>query len=199
MNTRKDVRARVFHSFADEARAERDYWKSLSPSERLDMMWQLAIDAWSFTGDRSAESRLPRLLSAFIENNVEFLVVGGYAMAAHRLPRATKDLDLWVRPSAENAEHVLQALDAFGAPRHGLTAADLEKSGTIYQVGVPPNRVDVITTVDGVEFENAWKDRAEIDVDGIRIPVISRIHLIANKRSVGRPQDLLDADLLESE
>lgn len=138
------------------------------------------------------------ILSAFIEAGVEFLVVGGYAMAAHRLPRATKDLDLWVRPSPENAKRVLSALDAFGAPRHDLTASDLETQGTIYQVGVPPNRVDVITVVEGVQFENAWRDRAEVDIDGLRIPVIGKTHLIANKRTVRRPQDLLDADLLES-
>jgi hypothetical protein len=138
------------------------------------------------------------ILSTFIGEGVEFLVVGGYALAAHRLPRATKDLDLWVRPSPDNAVRVLRALDRFGAPRHGLTAADLEADGTIYQVGVPPNRVDVITTVDGVEFAAAWHERAEIDVDGIHIPVIGRGHLIVNKRTVGRPQDLVDADLLES-
>jgi hypothetical protein len=138
------------------------------------------------------------ILSAFIEAEVEFLVVGGYAMAAHRLPRATKDLDLWVRPSPENAKHVLYALDAFGAPRHGLTASDLETEGTIYQVGAPPNRVDVITVVEGVQFEDAWRERAEVDIDGLRIPVIGKTHLIANKRTVRRPQDLLDADLLES-
>ena len=119
-------------------------------------------------------------------------------MAAHRFPRATKDLDLWVRPCAENAKLVLQALDAFGAPRHELTASDLETAGTIYQVGVPPNRVDVITVVEGVQFEDAWRDRTEVDIDGLQIPVIGRTHLIANKRTVGRPQDLLDADLLES-
>ena len=119
-------------------------------------------------------------------------------MAAHRLPRATKDLDLWVRPSADNAKRVLGALDAFGAPRHGLTATDLETEGTIYQVGVPPNRIDVITVVEGVQFENVWKDRVEVDIDGLRIPVIGKLHLIANKRTVRRPQDLLDADLLES-
>lgn len=138
------------------------------------------------------------LLSAFIDGRVEFLVVGGYAMAAHRLPRATKDLDLWVRPSAENAPRVLQALDAFGAPRHGLTQMDLQTEGTIYQVGVPPNRVDVITVVDGVDFEDAWRERATVEIEGLRIPVIGRSHLIVNKRTVGRPQDLLDADLLES-
>jgi hypothetical protein len=139
------------------------------------------------------------ILSVFIEQKVEFLVVGGYAMAAHRLPRATKNLDLWVRPTAENAARVLRALDAFGASRHGLTLEDLQTEGTIYQVGVPPNRVDVITLVEGVAFESAWSDRIEVDIDGIRIPVIGRTHLIANKRRVGRPQDLIDADLLESE
>lgn len=138
------------------------------------------------------------LLSAFIDANVEFLVVGGYAMAVHRLPRATKDLDLWVRPSADNAPRVLKALDAFGAPRHGLTEADLRTAGTIYQVGVPPNRVDLITVVDGVRFEDAWRDRTSVEIEGLRIPVIGRVHLILNKRTVGRPQDLLDADLLES-
>ena len=138
------------------------------------------------------------ILSAFIEAKVDFLVVGGYAMAAHRLPRATKDLGLWVRPSPENANRVLNALDAFGAPRHGLTASDLETEGTIYQVGVPPNRVDVITLVEGVQFENAWRERTEVEIDGLRIPVIGKTHLIANKRTVRRPQDLLDADLLES-
>ncbi len=138
------------------------------------------------------------MLSAFIAAGVDFLVVGGYAMAAHRLPRATKDLDLWVRPSGENARRVLEALDTFGAPRQGLTADDLQTEGTIYQVGVPPNRVDVITIVDGVQFEDAWRDRIEILVDGLRLPVISKTHLILNKRTVGRPQDLLDADLLES-
>ena len=138
------------------------------------------------------------MLSAFIEQGVEFLVVGGYAMAAHHWPRATKDLDLWVRPSAENGDRVLLALDAFGAPRRGLTAADLEVEGTIYQVGVPPNRIDVITTVDGVEFADAWVDRLNVEIDGLTVPVIGRRALIANKRTVARPQDLVDADLLES-
>lgn len=138
------------------------------------------------------------LLSTFIDASVEFLVVGGYAMAAHRLPRATKDLDVWVRPSPENARCVLRALDAFGAPRHELTETDLQTEGTIYQVGVPPNRVDIITEVEGVGFDDAWRDRREVEIEGLRIPVIGRAHLILNKRTVRRPQDLVDADLLES-
>ena len=95
------------------------------------------------------------MLFAFSEGHVEFLVVGGYALAAHRLPRATKDLNLWVRPTADNGARVLLALDAFGVPRHGLTVADLEREGTISQVGVPPNRIDVTTTIDGVRFDDA--------------------------------------------
>lgn len=137
-------------------------------------------------------------MSAFIDASVEFLVVGGYAMAAHRLPRATKDLDLWVRPGADNAPRVLHALDAFGAPRHGLTESDLCTDGLIYQVGVPPNRVDVLTMVDGVTFEDAWRARVIVDIDGLRVPVIGRAHLVLNKRTVARPQDLLDADMLEA-
>jgi hypothetical protein len=132
-----------------------------------------------------------------IEQKVEFLVVGGYAMAAHGLPRATKDIDLWVHAFPENARRVLRALDDFGAPRHGLTPADLEIPGTIYQVGVPPNRIDIITLVEGVNFEDAWLHRIEVDIAGLRIPVIGKSDLIANKRTVGRPQDLVDADLLE--
>jgi hypothetical protein len=93
---------------------------------------------------------------------------------------------------------VLRALERFGAPKHGVTESDLESGGTIYQVGVPPNRVDVITTVDGVDFGTAWPARAEIDLDGLRIPVIGRRELIANERTVGRPQDLVDAGVLES-
>ena len=80
-------------------------------------------------------------------------------MAAHQLPRATKDPDIWVRPSAENAQRVLHSLIRFGAPLHGLTEKDLATEGTIYQVGIPPNRVDLITAVDGVEFESAWIQR----------------------------------------
>ena len=138
------------------------------------------------------------LLSVFLDAQVEFLVVGGYAMAAHRLPRATKDLDLWVRPAVDNARRALRAIDAFGAPRHGLSEVDLQTEGTIYQIGVPPNRVDVITVIDGVRFDDAWRNRTTVEIEGLRVPVIGRAHLVLNKRTVGRPQDLLDADLLES-
>jgi hypothetical protein len=162
------------------------------------MVRQLTIDAGPSPESALLNPDFRDILSAFIGSKVEFLVVGGYTVAAHRLPRATKGLHIWVRPSPENGERVLNALDAFGAARHDLSASDLATEGTIYQVGVPPNRIDVLTLVEGVQFQDAWRDRSQIDIEGLLIPVIGKTHLITNKRTVRRPQDLLDADLLDS-
>src|SRR6266404_869739 len=99
------------------------------------------------------------LLAAFNARGVEFLIVGAHALAAHGLVRATKDLDVWVRPDRENAPRVLAALQDFGAPLHDLTAADLVRPGVIFQIGVEPIRIDVLTAIDGVEFVDAWAQR----------------------------------------
>jgi hypothetical protein len=138
------------------------------------------------------------MLSALSAEGVEYLVVGAYALAAHGLPRATGDIDFWVRPSAENAERVLAALHAFGAPIQGLTRDDLERAGTVYQIGVAPRRVDLLTSIDGVEFDDAWPRRVVRDVDGMPVPVLSREDLLRNKRATNRPKDKLDADWLEN-
>jgi hypothetical protein len=137
------------------------------------------------------------LLSAFTAQGVEFLVVGAHALAAHGHVRATKDLDVWVRPSAENARRVIAALKAFGAPLHDLTIEDLTRRGVIFQIGVAPVRVDVITSIDGVEFETAWPDRLMTTLGDQQVPVLSRHHLIANKKASGRLQDLADVEVLE--
>ncbi len=137
------------------------------------------------------------MLSALNEEGVEYLVVGGYALAAHGLPRATKDIDIWVRPTAANATCALKALTRFGAPLHGLTADDLATEGTIFQIGVAPQRIDVITSIDGVEFEDAWSSRDVACMDGIEFAVIGRVALVRNKRASGRPQDLADVARLE--
>jgi hypothetical protein len=126
-----------------------------------------------------------------------YLLVGGYAVAFHAQPRFTKDLDVWVEPDSANAARVYQALGQFGAPLHELTVADLERPGTIFQMGVPPNRIDIVTTIDGVEFSEAWPDRAETRYGDQVVPVIGRPQLIKNKRASGRPQDLLDLEVLE--
>lgn len=129
----------------------------------------------------------------------EFLVVGGYALAAHDNPRATKDIDIWVRPTLENAERVWSALARYGAPMHELTVADLSVPGLIFQLGVPPQRIDILTVIAGVTFDEAWPNRiTSTDPEtGVQYQVIGKAELIANKRAVGRPQDLVDVDHLE--
>jgi hypothetical protein len=138
------------------------------------------------------------MLSALSAEGVEYLLVGAYAMAVHGVPRATGDIDVWVRPSPDNADRVLRALVRFGAPLGDLRAADLAREGTVFQVGVAPNRVDVMTAIDGVTFDEAWRRRITSTIEGLTIPVISREDLIRNKRSTGRSQDQADADRLEN-
>ena len=138
-------------------------------------------------------------MNAFIAEGVEFLVVGAYALAVHGIPRATGDLDLHVHSTPDNAARVFNALKAFGAPLSDLTEKDLSTPGTVYQIGLSPNRIDVLTLIDGVSFDQAWENRIDIDVDGIIIPVIGRQDLIRNKRAVGRPQDLVDVERLLEE
>lgn len=139
------------------------------------------------------------MLSALSDEQAEFLVVGAYAVAVHGVPRATADLDLWVRPSAANAARVWQALARFGAPMSSLGLEDLQAAGVVVQIGVAPRRIDLLTSIDGVEFDDAWANRRDVEVEGLRVPVIGRRHLITNKRAVGRPQDLADVARLEAE
>lgn len=120
-------------------------------------------------------------------------------MAAHGIPRATVDLDLWVRASPENAPRVIAALHAFGAPltAHGVTREDFEHAGTVYRLGLPPNRIDLITRISGVEFDEAWASRIITTIGDLEIPVIGREPLLANERACGRDEDLIDVRLLE--
>ncbi len=143
-------------------------------------------------------SDLTDLLHEFNENRVEYLIVGAHALAAYGHVRATKYLDVWVRPERENAERVLSALTKFGAPLHGLSRADLVEQGTIFQIGVPPLRIDIITSIDDVEFAEAWPDRLETTFGNEPVSVISLHHLIRNKRAAGRLQDLADIEQLEA-
>ncbi len=127
----------------------------------------------------------------------EYLLVGGYALAVHGLPRFTKDLDVWVRASPDNARRVHAALERFGAPMGELGVRDLESEGIVFQIGIPPNRIDVLTAIDGVSFSGAWAERVPAPYGDVAVTVISRRHLVQNKRATGRPQDALDADALE--
>lgn len=139
------------------------------------------------------------MLSAFAAEGVEFLVVGAYALAAHGIPRATGDLDFWVRRTADNADRVLLALAKFGAPTEQITREDLLTPELVLQFGIEPNRIDVLTSIDGVEFDEAWPKRIVARLDDVDVPLLGLAELIRNKRAVGRPRDLADVAQLEAE
>jgi hypothetical protein len=139
------------------------------------------------------------MLAALSDESAEFLVVGAYAMAAHGYPRATGDMDIWIRPSSENAERVWRALKRFKAPMRNLTIDDLTVPEIVFQIGLAPCRIDVLTSIDGVDFEEAWQRRRRIEVDGQPLAVLSIEDLIRNKRASRRPKDQADAAWLESE
>jgi hypothetical protein len=139
------------------------------------------------------------ILAALLDAGARFLVVGAHAMAAHGVPRGTQDLDIWVDPTPTNAQHVCQAMAAFGAPLSsiGVTAADFTKPERVVQIGLPPNRIDVLTGISGVaRFEDAWASRMVVQVRGRQVPFLGRAALIVNKRAAGRPKDLADLHAL---
>lgn len=136
------------------------------------------------------------MLSAFEDEKVEYLVVGAYALAAHGAPRATGDLDLWIRPTPENVDRTFSALEAFGAPTHELTVSDLADPDLVFQVGVEPRRIDILSSITGVSFAEAWREREQVEINGLSLPVLGRAQLIENKRALGRNQDLADIERL---
>lgn len=129
----------------------------------------------------------------------EVVIVGAHALAVHGVPRATGDLDVLVRPTVDNAHRVLQALRCFGAPvdEHRLSVEDLTRTGTVYQVGLPPRRIDLLTEISGVSFDEAWQTRMEVEIEGRLVSFLGREALIKNKRAAGRDKDLADVRLLE--
>jgi hypothetical protein len=139
------------------------------------------------------------ILSVFSDEKVEYLLVGAYALAAHGFVRATGDIDLWARPSLENAKRVMRALARFGAPLSEVSVEDFRDPGIVFQMGIAPRRIDILTMIDGVDFDEAWQDRKEIEVDGLPVHVISKLHLAKNKESTGRPQDKVDLEWLKSQ
>jgi len=131
------------------------------------------------------------------DNGVRYLVIGGYAVAFHGHPRYTKDMDVWIAMDAENAANMVKALDQFGFASLGLQAADFLTRDQIIQLGYPPNRIDVITTATGVDFETCYAARVQADVNGLLVNFIDRESLKRNKIAAGRHQDLADVEHLE--
>jgi hypothetical protein len=141
------------------------------------------------------------LLFEFSDGGVEFLLVGAFAVAFHGVPRATGDMDVFVRPSPENAKRVHEALARFGAPLDsaGVVPADFETPGMVYQMGLPPRRIDVLTEISGVSFDEAWDSRDLVELDGRIIAVIGREELLRNKQASGRPKDIADVSRLRND
>lgn len=138
------------------------------------------------------------MLQCLAEEDVKFLLVGAYALAAHGYPRATMDIDIWVRPSPENAAAVLRAVQKFGAPLHGLTLVDLQKDDTVFQIGVAPRRIDILTGASGLRFDEAFQHSSPIEIEGVQLRIPSIDDLIRNKRASGRTKDLADVEALEA-
>ena len=136
------------------------------------------------------------MLQVLLDHGVKFLLVGAYALGAHGFPRATGDIDIWVEPSGENSARVYRSMVAFGAPLHEIDEATFATPGIVFQIGVAPRRIDIITTISGVGFTEAYEHSQIVEIEGMRIPILSLDDLIRNKRATGRDKDRLDADRL---
>ena len=137
------------------------------------------------------------MLQILLDNEVKFLIVGAYAMGAYGYPRATGDFDIWVEASPENSKKIYKSLSEFGVPMSDITEDTFTEKGIIFQIGVAPRRIDIITHIDGVIFQEAYKSRVNIEIENLSIPFISKENLIKNKQSTGREKDKLDADYLK--
>lgn len=131
------------------------------------------------------------------DNNVRYLVVGGYALAVHGYPRYTKDIDIWIESSLDNAIQLLRALDQFGFGSLGLKETDFLVKDQVIQLGYPPNRIDILTTLSGIRFEECYDKRLTVEIDGVKIYFIDRDSFLKNKKASGRLQDLADLEKLE--
>jgi len=134
------------------------------------------------------------LLRAFVDADVHFMIVGAYALALHGRPRATGDLDIWIDATPENARRIMQALGAFGAPLAEISEQDFARPGVVYQIGVAPGRIDLLTELSGLTFAEAWADRVHSSFGPVEVDFIGRESFIRNKRAVGRAKDLGGVD-----
>ena len=137
------------------------------------------------------------ILSALCDAKAEFLVVGAYALASHGLVRATSDIDIWVNPTVQNAERVVNALLEFGAPLEQIEPSAFTAEDQVVQLGIAPVRVDLLTGLTGLTFVEAWERREQVTLEGIEVPVLCLKDLATNKRATGRPQDLADLKWIE--
>jgi len=137
------------------------------------------------------------ILQILLKNEVKFLVVGAYAMAAYGYPRATGDFDMWVDTTSENSKKIYKSLSKFGAPLSEITDKTFTEKGIVFQIGVAPRRIDIITHIDGVTFYDAYQNKEIIEIENMKIPFLSKTNLIKNKKATGRKKDKLDIEYLQ--
>ena len=137
------------------------------------------------------------MLQCLSDASVEFMLVGAYALAAHGYPRSTMDIDIWVRASPENAQKVLRALSCFGAPQLNLQLEDLLRDDTVFQIGVAPRRIDLLTGLSGLEFSEVYERAVRVGIEGLQVYLPTIEDLIVNKQATGRAQDLADLEVLQ--
>lgn len=181
-----------FKSFEESERANRRYYAGLTPQQRLDILFD------SIAAHRDEQNEAAKGLREFIgllnSEGVKYVVVGGYAVAFHGRPRFTDHMDFFVEPSGENSQKMENAVRRFGFSGTGLRAAGFQRPDSIIQLGLPPNRIDLLTAIDAVEFQEAWENRIEAEIDGAPINFISKNLLLKNKAATGRAQDKADIE-----
>jgi predicted nucleotidyltransferase len=135
-------------------------------------------------------------IELLIKNKAEYLIVGGYAVGIHGHPRYTGDLDIWLNPTPQNAELILKSVNEFGFSSFNLSQSDFTKAGNVIQLGYPPLRIDLLTEIDGVAFEECFKNRKEVLIEDLKVNFISHDDLLKNKKATGRPRDIDDIENL---
>jgi hypothetical protein len=172
-----------------------EFWMTQTPVERLTALAVLR-DRYARLKRMDIQPDFKDFIALLNQHQVAYLVVGGFAVAQHGYPRFTADIDFWVKPDAENANRVVSALGDFGFAGPDISVADFIKTNHVVQLGYPPNRIDLLTSVTGLEFDECWKDRQTIEFEGVTIAFLSLKHLKLNKRLVGRKKDELDLENL---
>ena len=155
------------------------------------MLWKPSGENTT-VGNMALTQDFKSFIASLNENDVRYLIVGGYAVAFHGHPRYTKDLDIWIDPAVENIDKLLEALSQFGFGSLGLKAEDFEDPDDLIQLGLPPNRIDLFTALKGVAFDACYQAKVDIEIDEITAHVIDLYNLKNNKKATGRPQDIPD-------
>ena len=182
---------------SEQAAADLAYWLGRPMAERIAAVEVLRQQAFGAKARAMLNSDFKEFAELLNANAVEYLVVGGYALAAHGHPRYTGDIDFWVSHDAANIERLLKVLQAFGFGSLGLTADNFD-ADTVVQLGQPPRRIDLLTGIDGVDFAGCWSRRETVSFDGLSLNLIGLEDFKANKRAVGRLKDLADLEALRN-